>query len=83
MEILLLVVFIAVIIFVTAFKARLSDNLKMIITLLSGSILLIWFWANKDGLIYWKIIVTVVVLGSVLTTLRAIKKNKKEPGFGA
>ena len=77
MEILLLIAFIAVISVVIVIRTRLSDNLKMIISIISGTILVIWFWVIMDGLIYWKIIVAVVVIGSLFTLFRAMRKNRK------
>jgi len=78
MEILLLITFIAIIIGVIVIKTKLSDNLKMIISIISGTILVVWFWVIMDGLIYWKIIVAVVVAGSLFTLFRTMKKNREK-----
>ena len=77
MEILLFITFIAVIIVVYVLKARLSNKLKVIISSISGIILLLWFWVLMDGSVYWKIIVTVVVTGSLFTLFININNSRK------
>ncbi len=78
MEILLLAVFIAVIVAGAALKKRLPDKPRIIITVLSGTFLLVWFWLIMDGQIYWKIIVTVVVIGGLIPVFRSVRNNPED-----
>jgi|GEM_PF-5142320 len=73
MEILLILLFIGIIISITMLKNNIPNKPKMIISALSGVILIIWFWLNPDIEIYWKIIITVVVVNSLRINYKLMK----------
>ncbi len=75
MEILLIAACVGTYLLVVNLKTTLSDRWKLIVSALAGAFLLIWFWGTPDVLLYWKIIVTVVVISSVQKLFRRIKDN--------
>ena len=75
MENLLILVFIGIISSIAILKNKISNKPKMIISALAGTILIVWFWLIPEGLIYWKIIVTVVVTSSLFKLIKTWKNG--------
>ena len=61
MEIVLVVLFIAIMVIVNMLKNRLPDSIKTATSLIASVALLVWFWGFMDGPVRWKILVSVVV----------------------
>lgn len=81
MEIVLVVLFIAIMVIVNMLKNRLPDSIKTATSLIASVALLVWFWGFMDGPVRWKILVSVVVAVSLLTLF--IKSRKSAGGNSA
>ncbi len=69
MELLLVVVFVLVLVSFQVLRSKLEIKYQLTISVLSGSILLFWFWTAAD-IIYLKIMVSVVVVSSIIKLSR-------------
>jgi hypothetical protein len=65
-EIILVILFLAILIGVGFIKRRLSDMKKLVISLLTGVPLIIWSWLYVDAHFAPKLLITVTVLGALL-----------------
>ena len=75
MEALLVFLFIGLAFGAGVVRSRLPDKLKTITTTLGACTLIIWFWLFEDGLIYWKIIITVVALSSLFKLFKTTRNK--------
>jgi hypothetical protein len=69
MEIVLVILFIAIMVIVNMLKNRLPDGIKTATSLIASVALLVWFWGFMDGPVRWKILVSVIVAVSLLMLL--------------
>ena len=75
MEILLIIAVLGIFIFASIFKKKLSDKNRLIISLVAGSFLLIWFWSMNEGQFFWRLLVTLVVIGGLIEQILAMRKT--------
>lgn len=74
MELILALVVVAVLIGVAVLKTKMSLRSRLILSVCLGIPLIIWAWLEKEPLIYWKIIITVVIVGTLIKYLLELKK---------
>ncbi|PKD42899.1 hypothetical protein [Rhodohalobacter barkolensis] len=77
MEILLIIVVIGIFISAWFFKKKLSRKNSLIISLIAGTFLIIWFWTMDEGQFFWRLLVTVVVIGGLIEQTFAMRKKTK------
>ncbi len=58
----MLIAVISILVWVAFLKSKLSVKYRLYLAVFVGAILIIWFWANPDVVIYLKVIVTVIVI---------------------
>ncbi len=73
MEIIVVLVFLSILIGLTILKTKMSLKLRLIFSVFFGIPLIAWVWFDKQPLIYWKIIITIVVVSSIFKYLMALK----------
>jgi len=76
MEILLILILAIIIGSFLFFKSKLDAKLQLLISVIGGSLLVVWFWIESAS-IQWKVIVTVVVVSAFLKLLRKYLKPTK------
>lgn len=75
MEIILVILFVAIMVGVSLLKARIPRPILVPLSLFIGAAMLIWFWVFMDGELHWKILVSVVVLSGWYSTLKTSIKQ--------
>ena len=74
MELILAFVVVAILIGVAMLKTKMTLKSRLILSVCLGIPLIIWAWLEKESLIYWKVIITVVVAGTLIKYLLDLKK---------
>ena len=74
MELILAFVVVAILIGVAMLKTKMTLKSRLILSVCLGIPLIIWAWLEKESLIYWKVIITVVVAGTLIKYLLEFKK---------
>ncbi len=77
MEVVLVVLFVAIMVIVNLLKNRLPESIRTATSLVASVALLVWFWGFMDGPVRWKILVLAVVAVSLLTLFI---RNRKPAG---
>jgi len=77
MEILLILLVVGTVGSIAIWRNKLPSTPKMILSAVAGATLIAWFWLMPEGLIYWRVIVTVVVLSSLFKLLKTWHENIK------
>ena len=75
-EILLIIVCLVVVGGINVLKTRLSNQVKLYLSILAGLPLVIWAWLNTETFIFWKITMSIVVLYAILKNLHTIRLEK-------
>ncbi len=83
MEILLILLVVGTVGSIAIWRNKLPHKPKMILSALAGTTLIAWFWLMPEGLVYWTVIITVVVLSSLFKLAKTWKnesiKTKERP----
>lgn len=74
MELILAAVVVAILIGVAIMKTKMSLKSRLVMSVCLGIPLIIWAWLEKESLICWKIIITVVVAGTLIKYLLDLKR---------
>lgn len=77
MEIILVILFVLVMVGVSFLKTRLPARTVFLLSLFAGAAMLVWFWAAREGEIWGRVLVTVLILSGLYTTFRTLKAKKE------
>lgn len=75
MEYLFLSIVILLMVTVFYLKNKITDTKRLLITLIAGPFLILWFWIEADGIMFFQILVTVIVIGSLIEQIINFKKK--------
>ncbi len=76
MEIILSILFVAILVGVSYLKSRIPTRILLPLALVFGFAMLIWSWVFWEGKLSARILVTVLILSGLYTTIRKRKQNK-------
>lgn len=78
MEILIVVFIVGLMVAISFFKTKLPIRWQLIVSCLAGLLLLTWFWGFENGETRWKILITVVVVGSIFNLVRKLLSSNHD-----
>ena len=70
MEIILVVLFVLIMVGVSFLKTRLPTSILFPLSIIIGLAMLVWFWVFREGEIYERILITVLILSGLYTIFR-------------
>lgn len=75
MEYIVFTVIILIMITIAILKNKLSEKNRFYMSLITGAMLIIWFFSMEGGILFYQLLVTAVVLGNLVWQIYRLRKG--------
>lgn len=75
MEYIVFTVIILIMITIAILKNKLSEKTRFYMSLITGALLIIWFFSMEGGILFYQLLVTAVVLGNLVWQIYRLRKG--------